>query len=73
MTADKPVENLYLRAAVGSEIKPLDGGWYEVDGQLRVRVAGGQATVRTSGGKQELVVRAEFNGKQAKLTQEYDW
>ena len=48
-------------------------GWYDVDGQLRVRVAGGQATVRDSAGKKELVVRAEFNGKEAKLTQEYDW
>ena len=73
VTADKPVDNLYLRAAVGSAIKPLDDGWYDVDGQMRVRVAGGAATVRESGGKQELVVRAAFHGQQAKLTQEYDW
>ncbi len=73
VTADKPVENLYLRAAVGGSISPLDDGWYDVDGQLRVRVAGGQATIRDSGGKKELVVHAEFHGKQAKLTQEYDW
>lgn len=73
ITADKPVENLYLRAAVGSSIKPLDDGWYELDNGLHVRVSGGQATVRDSAGKKELLVRAEFQGKEAKLTQEYDW
>ncbi|MCA9267449.1 MAG: hypothetical protein KDA41_03215, partial [Planctomycetales bacterium] len=71
--ADKPPSDLYLRAAVGSAIAPLDGGWYDVDGQLRVRIAGGTAVVRSSGGKQELIVHVEFQGAKAQISQEYDW
>ncbi len=73
VTADKPPGNLYLRAAAGGAIKKLGDGWYDVDGQMKTRIIGGEPTIRDSGGKQELLVLVKFDGKVAKLSQEYDW
>ncbi|HVK11122.1 MAG TPA: c-type cytochrome [Gemmataceae bacterium] len=70
VSADRAVDGLYFRAAVGSKIARSADGWYQVDG-WKVKVAGGSPTVRQSGGKSELVVPIK-DGK-AKIVQEIAW
>ncbi|MFO0927757.1 MAG: hypothetical protein U0736_12085 [Gemmataceae bacterium] len=43
-----------------------------MDGFWKVRVSG-DARVRTSGGRSELLVPVPFRDSTATLTQEYDW
>jgi hypothetical protein len=71
--SDKPPTNLYLLAAIGGNITAKDAGWYDVDGHYKVHVAGGTAAIRDSRGRKELVVHIDFNGKTAKVVQQYDW
>ena len=70
VTADKPVEGLYFRAAVGAKIGPAASGWYPVDG-WKVKITGGEPVVRQVGGKSELLVPVK-DGK-AKIVQEIAW
>ena len=72
LTAEKPVADLYHRAAVGSKIEAVEGGWYRVDGFWKIKVGDG-AKVRQSGGKAELLVPVRFDGGKAQLVQEYVW
>jgi mono/diheme cytochrome c family protein len=77
VTADRTKAGIWFRAAVGKEIKPLDDGWYQVDGLLRVRVkadAGGtKATVRSGAQGQELIVRWDWVVGSNTLRQEFAW
>lgn len=70
VAADKPVEGLYFRAAVGSKIAPAANGWYQVDG-WKVQLSGGEPRVRQAGGKSELLVPLKV-GK-ATIVQEIAW
>jgi len=45
--------SLYFRVVAGKEIKPLEDGWYQVDGRLKVHIQGATATLRESN---ELVI-----------------
>jgi hypothetical protein len=72
LTAEKPVAGLYHRAAVGTKIEAVEGGWYRVDGYWKIKVGDG-ANVRQSGGKTELLVPVRFDGGKAQLVQEYVW
>jgi hypothetical protein len=73
LTAPAAVEGLHYRAAVGARIEALAGGWYRVDGTWQVKVSGGAAHVRKSGGKLELVVPVRFKDGKARLVQDYVW
>lgn len=67
-----PVE-LQFRAIVADKIEAVGGGFKINDG-LIVRVTSGQkATVRQSGGKNELLVPIAFASGKANLVLEYDW
>jgi hypothetical protein len=72
LTADKPVDGLCFRAAVGNKIEKASDGWYKVDG-MRVRIEGADAAVRQSGGKSELIVPLRFADGMAKFVQEFAW
>jgi mono/diheme cytochrome c family protein len=74
ITAEKPVEGLHFRAAVGSKIEALKDGWYRIDGAWRLKIETEAAPlVRQSGGKTELLVPIRFTDSKAKLVLEYTW
>ncbi|HKB01283.1 MAG TPA: DUF6797 domain-containing protein, partial [Gemmataceae bacterium] len=72
LTAEKPVDGLCFRAAVGSKVELAGGGWYKVDG-YKVRIEGAEPVVRQAGGKSELVVPVRFAGVKATFVQEIAW
>jgi mono/diheme cytochrome c family protein len=72
LSAPQAIDNLYFRAAFGSKIEALNGGWYRIDG-WKMKVEGGPAQVRQSGGKAELLVPVRFADGKAQVTQEYAW
>ncbi|NBV24315.1 MAG: cytochrome c1 [Proteobacteria bacterium] len=69
----KPVTGLQFRAAVGAKIEDKGNGTFLVDGKVRLKLTGGQAFIRESGGKQELLVAVEFKNGEAKLVEELAW
>jgi mono/diheme cytochrome c family protein len=65
--------DLQYRAAVADKIEEVSGG-YKINDAVIVRITSGQkATVRQSGGKNELLVPVTFTGGTANLVLEYDW
>jgi mono/diheme cytochrome c family protein len=72
LAADKAVEGLYFRAAVGSKVEPAGGGWFKVDG-WKVRIEGAEPTIRHSGGKSELLVPVRLVDGKATFVQEFAW
>ena len=74
LTADKPVDDVYLRAAVGREIKPVGDGWYSIDGEWKLKLTSANApTVRFSGGKAELIVRVKLEAGKGRILEEFSW
>lgn len=72
-TQDLPA--LWFRAGVGQKIEKVDGS-YHIDGSLWLRFdvpGNGQPVIRSSGGKQELLVPIVVNGKEARLVEEIVW
>ena len=73
LTAEGPIEKLYLRAAVGAKIEAAGNGWYRVNG-WRMRVeSDALPEIRSAGNQMELLVPIRFQGKTAKIVQEYHW
>lgn len=65
--------DLQFRAVVADKIEDVSGG-YKINDVMIVRITSGQkATVRQSGGKNELRVPLTFTGGKANLVLEYDW
>ena len=73
LRAAKTVTGLQFRAAVGAKIEDKGNGTFLVDGKVRVKLTGGQPSIRESGGKQELLVAVEFKNSEAKLVEELAW
>ncbi len=70
---EKPVANLYYRAAVGDKIDVDKDGAYRVNTwQTRIE-AEARPVIRQSGAKMELLVPVRFKGNMAKIVQEYVW
>ena len=73
LTADQAVDGLTYRAAVADKIEALGDGWFRVN-DYRVRIeASALPRIRSAGGKMELLVPVRFEGKSAKIVQEYVW
>jgi len=72
LAADRRVDGVYFRAAVGSKIEPSGGGWFRVDG-WKVRIDGAEPFVRQSDGKSELLVPMRLTDRTAKFVQEFAW
>jgi hypothetical protein len=73
LTAQKPVDNLYFRAATAAKITPLADGWYQV-GELKMRIESAvPAQIRPSGGQYELLVPVQLKDGRATITQEFQW
>lgn len=67
-------DNLFFRAAEGQKIEPLEGGWYRVNGEWRVKVeANAEPRIRQSNGRAELLVPVRFDKGRARITQEFQW
>lgn len=74
ITAAKPTNNLYFRAAVGSKIEALGNGVFRIDGTVRMKLISQAApTIRSSAGSMELVVPIVFANKKSRILQEYMW
>jgi len=73
LRSETAVPNLHYRAAVGNKIEADKEGWFRIDGSLRVKVTGGEATVRKVAGRMELVVPIRLKDGKAELIQEYNW
>jgi len=77
LKASAPVENLYFRVAAAGKIEELPGGWYSIDGQLKVRLSSGEKTLqlteRKIGNRNELLLKISFSGNEAAVQQEYAW
>lgn len=73
LSTTKAVTGLQFRAAVGTKIEDKGNSTFLVDGKIRVKLTGGQAHVRESGGKQELLIAVEFKNGAAKLVEELSW
>jgi mono/diheme cytochrome c family protein len=70
--AEKPVAQLYFRAALGEKIEEEDGV-FVIDEKLRLKFPGAHPVVRQSEGQAELLVPVEFAGSEAKLVEEISW
>jgi mono/diheme cytochrome c family protein len=67
----KPIAKLFYRAIVANKIESLGDGVYRVDETWKMKV--GEAKVRTSAGKKELLVPVRFTDGKAEIVQEYHW
>jgi mono/diheme cytochrome c family protein len=70
--AAQAVTNLYFRAGAGAKIEEKDGA-FVIDGRLRVKLPGAQATVRRIGDTSELLVPIVFRDGTARLIEEIAW
>lgn len=75
LTADRDLENVYVRAGVGQRIEQQADGWYVIDGTVRVLVTaeGTAPLVRDSNGRKELLIPVRFSGGRAAVVQELEW
>lgn len=73
LAGTKAPANLYFRAAVGSKIEAANDGSFRVDGLYQLKITGGEARLRKSNGKLELLVRVRFTNGKAVLVQELQW
>jgi hypothetical protein len=74
LRATETTDHLAFRAAVADKIEALGDGWYRIQGEWKLRIqGGGEPKVRTSNGKQELIVPVKFADGKATLTQEFVW
>jgi hypothetical protein len=73
LTAEKPADNLYFRAAVGTKIEAVGDGWYRIDGWKMKVAGGGEPRIRPSAGKTELLVPIPFKDGKAEIVQEFVW
>lgn len=72
ITADSPVERLYFLAAAG-KVQRLEDGWYSLNDAMRIRLSGGDETLRSSSGRTELIVPIDLRDGQAEIVQEIVW
>ncbi len=74
LTAGGAVPGLYFRAAAGSKITPAADGWYQVGGELKLRIRSETPPqIRQNGGQSELLVPVTFKDGRAQIELEYQW
>jgi mono/diheme cytochrome c family protein len=74
LTAAKPVDGFTFRAAVAGKIEPLADGWYDVNGDWKVRLESpSKPVVRKNNGKTELLAPVRFENGKAKIVEEIAW
>ena len=74
LSTENPAEKLYFRAAVADKIEAAGDGWYRINDWRICRIeADAPPEIRRAGGKMELLVPVRFQGKTAKIVQEFVW
>ncbi len=73
IAGSKPVENLWYRAAVAGKIEPLSEGWYQIDGWKMRLVTSAKPIIRTSDGRNELLLPITPAGGKMTIDQEFVW
>ena len=74
ITAAAPVENLFVRGAMGKEIKQADDGTFLIDNAIRVRIRSTDASqLRQSNGKWELLIPVSLKDGIAEVVQDIIW
>ena len=74
LEAGAPVPNLWFRAMAADKIEAAGDGWFTINGEWRMRItAAASPIVRASGGKSELLVPIDLNGKPATIVQDFVW
>jgi hypothetical protein len=75
LKASEPVDNMFFRAATGSKIVAMEGGWYQINNEWKMRIESDAAPqIRQGGGQFELLVPIRIkNGGQTKIVQEFQW
>jgi hypothetical protein len=74
LTASQAVDNLYFRAVTGSKIVALEGGWYQINSEWKMRIeSDAPPQIRQSAGVFELLVPVRFKEGQSKIVQEFQW
>lgn len=73
LSAETPVEGLYIRAAAGSSIEIGPDGTFVIDKLWTVKPIGWPAIVRESNGRQELLMAVPLQGGKAEVTLELQW
>ena len=74
LKASDPVDNLYFRAATGSKIVALEGGWYQINNEWKMRIEADSAPqIRQASGQFELLVPIRIKDGQSKIVQEFQW
>lgn len=74
LTATAPRPDLWFRAAVADTIERLDGSWYGIDGEWKLRIeSADEPVIRKSGGKTELLVPVVFPAHEARIVEEFAW
>lgn len=73
VSAERPVDNLYFRAAAAGKITSLADGWYQV-GELKMRIEStAPAQIRQIGGQFELLVPVQLKDGRGTIVQEFQW
>ncbi|HTU94138.1 MAG TPA: c-type cytochrome [Gemmataceae bacterium] len=74
LTADKPADNLWFRAAAAAKIETTGKGTYRINGEWTLKLdTGAEAKIRTSGGRMELLAPVRFQDGKARIVQEFVW
>jgi hypothetical protein len=74
--ADRPVEQLWFRAWLGTKLEPQGDGSFLADGRIRLRFTltdTSTPTIRRSDGKSELLVPVAFQGNKAVIVEQIVW
>jgi mono/diheme cytochrome c family protein len=71
LTADKPVANLWFRAAAADKIESVAKETYRINGEWTLKID--SAKIRKSGGKMELLAPVRFHDGKARIVQEFVW
>jgi mono/diheme cytochrome c family protein len=74
LSASQSPAGLTFRAALADKIESEGNGWFRINGEWRMHIEAGQpARVRSSGGRQELLVPAHFRDGRCRIVQEIVW
>ncbi len=73
LSGEGKVSKLYFRAAVGKKIEGATDSWYKIDGWKIMVGSSSTPIIRTSDGKQELLVPIEMKEGKMDITLEYAW
>jgi len=74
LAADELVANLYFRAEVADKIAEVAPGQYKIDDDWLIRIdSTAKPEIRRAGNQDELLVPIQWNDRQAKIVQTYEW